>query len=235
MVTGMLNAADAPEFRQGEQRIEILKSEVTPEQEQTSQEEYATEEKTTSEELATEEEVRETSDISYLNRFYPVSQPALSIGNGAIEFPDHSVWQISPDDAYKINKWQANSDLLVITQNFSWFWTPTFKFLIHNESKNSYVEANIILAPYLSHAAMIVSVDQANRCIRLTDGTVWSISSRDDYIYYDRTGGLAQRRWIPGDQIIVGVNSETFGSVNRPFILINVTVDGKYAHAEKIY
>jgi hypothetical protein len=221
MMGGMVHAAQ--EMREGEMRHEIIRSELTPEEETLSQREFGS------------EEVREISDINMLNRLYPVSQMAATIGNGAIELADGSIWQVSPYDAPRIKKWQPGRDLLVITQNTSWFWTPTYQFLIHNESTGTYAEANIQMAPFLDRAQQVVDVDQYGRVIRLTDGSAWGISAADDYIYYDRPGGLAQRRWVPGDQVIIGVNYETFGSIYRPFILINVTVDGKYARAEKIH
>jgi hypothetical protein len=179
------------------------------------------------------DEIRETSDIHYLNTLYPISQTAYSIGNGCIEFPDHSVWEVNSDELYKLDSWEAGNHLLIITQNFSWFWTPRFKFMIHNESSSSSVEANMVLPPFPSHLQKISVVDQTNRCIKLADGSCWNISNRDDNIYIDQKG--AKRRWMAGDQVIVGVNYETFGSISKPFILINTAIDSQFVHAQKLY
>jgi hypothetical protein len=231
-----LFAAAAPllasEASPAQNRTEIVRSELTSEQEVTSQREYT---------ATASEELRETSEISMysvvdLDKSYPLMQQCLTIVNNTIEMSDGSVWQIDPSDAHRMEWWQwtAGSDLLVITQNTS-LWGSKYQFRIHNITKSDYlgVACNILLAPFLERTAQIADIDDYGRKIYLTDGSIWSISSEDDYIYFNRPGGASQRRWIPGDQLIIGVN-DGFWSYSRPYILINVTVDGKFVKADLI-
>lgn len=190
----------------------------------------------------TNEEVRECSEISHysvldLDQDYPLMQYAATINKKSVELEDGSVWQIDPSDAHRMawRGWSAGNDLLVIAQNTSLF-AGEYKFRIYNHTKDDYigVKANLLLSAFLDRSVQIVDIDVAKRLIFLTDGSIWSISSEDDFIYSDLLGGLAQRRWIPGDQLIVGVN-DGFWSYSRPYLLINTNLDGKFVRAEKIY
>lgn len=134
-------------------------------------------------------------------------------GGDHVTIEDGSVWQISQDDMYKTREWCFGEPVLIYP-NYSWF--SSYAFIFFNIKRGDFVKTNMSLTPLLDgecglYRMYIYSIDYVNQIVTLNDFSVWQISS------FDRGAFL---NWIPGDTVIIGVNTMW---IANPHILFNTT------------
>jgi len=141
---------------------------------------------------------------------------SVSFLGDSVELMDGSIWAVSTLDAYKTISW-LHSDVIVITQNHSWF--SSYFYRLTNQNTGESVAVKMYLGP-ISPALngifthWIVSVDYYHNTVYLEDGSTWRMSA------FDRG---AVDKWLVNDIVIIGVNDGWLSSSN-PNILINVNM-----------
>lgn len=123
---------------------------------------------------------------------------------------DGSVWQIRSWDRDQTRGW-LSTDEIVIMPNTNFFSFYDYKLL--NRMTGVAVEANLYLSPILGSifTRQIIGFNHDYNYIYLSDGTVWSTSPSDYYLY---------KQWYVGDIVLIGAN--VLGDSNiRPNILVN--------------
>lgn len=174
-------------------------------------------------------------EVDYLNNnAYQVPE---TIGNGLLQMADGSIWRVKSRDKSKIMNW-TTSDILVITQGFWSYFdaTEAYPFSIRNEANGDTVAAAVGLGPFADRAPMVFLIESDNQHIHLTDLSKWKISFYDEGVVKG-TDYKALRKWLPGDQIVLGVNKSAGASYtgSQDFLLINVTLNGSFVRADKLY
>jgi hypothetical protein len=141
--------------------------------------------------------------------YYPV---AVSTFGDEVTLMDGSVWQIRSSDRDQTRGWFA-TDEIIILPNTSFFSFYDYKLL--NTVTGAEVEANMLLSPLLgtAYTRLIIGFNDAYSYVYLSDGSVWSISPNDYYLY---------KKWMVGDIVMIGANLG-WDSYTRPNILLNAT------------
>lgn len=131
---------------------------------------------------------------------------------GEITMADGSIWRIRHDDRYQSMGW-LKTDEISILPNTNFFSFYDYKLL--NRVTGAEIEVNLYKQPVLgaAYTRQIMGVNDTYTHIYLTDGSAWSISPNDEYLY---------QKWMIGDIIMIGVNTDTDAYI-RPNILINAT------------
>lgn len=156
----------------------------------------------------------------------------ISAQGDLIEMKDGSTWLIHPNDAIRTVLWAPSIDKIIVSQ----FGSKNYKYMLNIMSGGQIrdsVRANLSLSPYTVHPyrpLAISKIDPIERIITLNDGSRWSISGWDNYIYNDLVvGDMKQRRWVETDLVFVGYNSDWMNSwiagYRRPNILININLN----------
>lgn len=145
--------------------------------------------------------------------FCPISArivAEVSPNTDTIQLDDGSIWRINSTNRSDLFLWKIN-DLVVISQNTSWF--SSYRFSISNKTANSTVQAEITLGPILggpnTHRA--VSVDSFHGQLILDNGSVWEIAYADSSLFAG---------WLANDTIMIGKNRSWLSSGD--FILIDI-------------
>lgn len=138
---------------------------------------------------------------------------AVSVLGDTVEIEDGSRWAISYYDSYRVKNWRT-SDVLVITQNHSWFSSYTYRIV--NKTSRSSIEANLSAGPIKDgpYSRYVSEIDSISSHVALNDSSVWKISLSDLALF---------AHWQPGHSIIIGVNTGWDPSCEG--LLINVTLN----------
>jgi hypothetical protein len=141
--------------------------------------------------------------------YYPV---AVTTNGDEVTLMDGSVWQIRSYDRDQTRGWFA-TDEIIILPNTSFFSFYDYKLL--NTITGAEVEANMLLSPILgtAYTRQILGFNDTYNYVYLTDGSVWSTSPSDYYLY---------KKWMVGDIVMIGANLG-WDSYERPNILLNAT------------
>jgi len=242
LATNGLQASDVEANKSQEERVQIANSTLSRSEEIRLERKYATPEfeksnsaeikkELNSTEVASKEEKEKFDLNQQVGRHQGVFQNIDMISDGMVILGDGSAWDVYSGDRYKLNRMYPGIDKLIILQNNSWFF-DTYKYRLLNNNTGDILEANLRVGPLVDRVRTIVSIDSYSRTIQLSDGSVFAVSSWDDFIYFDRSySDMSQRRWLPTDAIIIGANDDFWGALTCPFILINVNVN-KYAQAQ---
>lgn len=176
----------------------------------------------------------QNTSSNYSNSHKTSHSGAVHVFSGATEYYDYvqledgSLWQVNPQDAYKVQNW-SNGALLEVLQNDYYNYKPTYMYKLYNVYSSNYVEVNLGYAPvadnqYTVFIADITKPDYGDGTMTLSDGSVWELNSIDD---------KAWRGWRPYDILSVGINDA--GSYSYPNILINATYEQKHTRAKCKY
>lgn len=223
-----------------ETRTEVAESTLTYEEEQKLQEEYAAPDEEIEEVEYAGEDVTATGEESieaagcltcksYQGMF--LNPKTISEQGDLVEMKDGSTWLIHEDDALKTKTWQPDVEKIMPSQ-----YGGAYRYrlnVISNGNIRDSVRAKLRLGPYVGghfRPLQIKSINSSTKEIKLSDGSRWSITSWDNYIYYDMVpGDMKQRHWAENDVMFVGYNSDWMNSwingYRRPYILINVNLD----------
>lgn len=127
------------------------------------------------------------------------------------ELEDGSNWKLAPN--YSVFNWKVG-DPMVITPNHSWL--SDYNYYVVNKFTGSYVAADLIVGPiaFGPYTHWVIGIDYTSGHVYLENGTTWTISSSDGFIFRD---------WAINDTVIVGANDSWFSSYDS--ILINVNMN----------
>lgn len=162
-------------------------------------------------------EEREEREQSYFTDsplgFYPPAThfiAEISPYTDTIRLEDGSLWRTNSSHRDELLRWAAN-DMIVISQNTSWF--SSFRFRLTNRTTQSYVHAEISLGPVLggAYTHKAIAVDPYNGQIILQNGSRWEIAYADSATF---------SKWLINDTIMIGMNRSWFSTGD--FILIDV-------------
>lgn len=128
-----------------------------------------------------------------------------------VELEDGSNWKLAPN--YSVFSWKVG-DPMVITPNHSWL--SDYNYYVVNKFTGSYVAADLIVGPiaFGPYTHWVIGIDYTSGHVYLENGTTWTISSSDNFIFRD---------WAINDTIIIGANDSWFSSYDS--ILINVNMN----------
>ena len=112
-------------------------------------------------------------------------------------------------------------DPIAITPNHSFL--SEYNYYVVNKATGSYVAADLILGPiaFGSYTHWIIGMDYTSGHVYLENGSTWTISSNDLFIFND---------WAINDTIILGSNDSWFSCYDN--LLINVNMNN-YVRARK--
>jgi len=141
-----------------------------------------------------------------------------SIDGTILELEDGSNWKLSPN--YSVINWRVG-DPIAITPNHSFL--SEYNYYVVNKATGSYVAADLILGPiaFGSYTHWIIGMDYTSGHVYLENGSTWTISSNDLFIFND---------WAINDTIILGSNDSWFSCYDN--LLINVNMNN-YVRARK--
>lgn len=167
--------------------------------------------------ITLEQQEREERDMGYFTDsplgFYPPATryiAEISPYTDTIRLDDGSLWRTNPSNRSDLFRWAVN-DMVVISQNTSWF--SSFRFRLTNRTAQSYAQAELSLGPILGGALThrAIAVDPFNGQIILENGSRWEIAYADNSVF---------SQWLINDTIMIGMNRSWFSSGD--FILIDV-------------
>lgn len=149
--------------------------------------------------------------LSHLHRsaYYYI----IGKGEGVLELIDGSRWDINDRQANLVRHYWGGDDLILIKPCIACF--SSYRYVLHNVSKDQAVEANLIICPmpYAAYTYTIINIDYTDGFVQLSDGTIWALDPTDTKLYY----------WEVGHQVLVGVNNY-WRTAQMPHILINATL-----------
>lgn len=145
---------------------------------------------------------------------------AVGVNGHTLDMEDGTRWEIHPSDTFRLNSWRLN-DPIVISPNYS--WCSSGDFYITNQNTNTAVRADLVVSPiaFGPYSHWIIGIDYTNGQVYLENGTTWSMSEGDFFVY---------RNWAVNDHIIMGYNDSFFSPYDR--ILINFNMDS-YVRAKQ--
>jgi hypothetical protein len=179
------------------------------------------------EEMQEEEVLPETANVKAIASKSVKSATYVTTHEGAFHFPvsvsyfgdtvqleDGSIWTVNASDSYQTLNW-LTSDIIIIVPNQSLF--SSYQYRLINVNTGANVKVNLYLGPIYNGAYThwIVAIDYVYREIYLDDGSIWKMSSLDQYTL---------NKWLPNDTVIIGIN-DGFYSLSNPNILINVNMN----------
>lgn len=126
----------------------------------------------------------------------------------AIRLEDGSLWQVPFYERWTISRWFMEHRLYV-THNSLY---SSYHFKIVNLDTNETVEANCIEKGQFQNPFSRIVEYVTYDGVRLNDGTFWKVDAYD----YNYCGN-----WLPGDVVIVGVNTGFFSSYFSPYMIYN--------------
>jgi len=150
----------------------------------------------------------------YFNN-YQVNTPhwliSATYDGSIVEIEDGSHWKLAPN--YSVFSWKVG-DPIVVTPNHSCF--SEYNYYVVNKFTGSYVAADLIVGPvaFGPYTHWIIGMDYASGHVFLENGTTWTVSINDTFIFND---------WAVNDTVIIGSNDSWFSSYDS--ILINVNMN----------
>lgn len=135
--------------------------------------------------------------------------------NVKVELHDGSIWSIAYGDRWKLNDWLL-TDVIAIFPNRYFF--SSYDYILSNQRTGDVVCVDLDgmeILPYdptfMGLRRFIINIDYVGNFLYLNDGSIWSISTNDDYIF---------RRMYVGEVVFIGLNNN-WDSNTRPNILIH--------------
>lgn len=146
------------------------------------------------------------ANIEYSSHMGAFHHPVL-VGE-YVQLEDGSRWLVSYNDHFVTYNWRSD-DTIKIVPNTSWFSSYTYR--LENMNSGESVRVNLYDKPtYQGDCTYwITFIDYYNQQLSLSDGTVWSLSGFDYFLF---------TKWHPYDTVILGHNKK-YSSM--PNILIN--------------
>ena len=166
-------------------------------------------------------------DVSYSGDVYPQHYhwiKKISRLGDVIYTEDDCKWSVNPKDQWKLQYWKIGVDIVLITQNRSWF--SNYQYVIMNTTDSSSIEVDLKVGPAHTgeYTRWVASLDLAEGTILLDDGSRWKVNEDDQ--------NALLKAWEVSDPIIVGKNTEWFAS--QEHILINAdTEDTHFVRANE--
>jgi len=136
-----------------------------------------------------------------------------------VQLEDASIWAVRPDDQHKVRGWKRG-DPVMLTQNLGLL--PSYQYLLINEITTHEVEVNMSGRPMDggTHTYTIDAIDDMDRKVTLSDGSVWDIPRSDVAILED---------WDIDQPVVIGVYDSWFSKHSH--ILIYALNPDSYVRA----
>lgn len=140
---------------------------------------------------------------------------------------DGTQWSVEPRDSFVTSHWFEDEEV-VILPNGSYPYRSAYPYLLNNLRSNTTAGVELVRGPHMASSLLryIVSIDDLQGIVRLSDGSVWKLP---------RTQKLFD--WccddFEKDIILIGLNDGP-DALRRPYILLNVN---HYNHlpAQRLY
>ena len=142
----------------------------------------------------------------------------VSFFGDEMELEDGSEWTMRSDQRWIALDW-IPGDAILITQS-SW-WSQAqygFYYSAYNLRTAQSIDVAASTGPafgsYYKRSIVSINSYYGEGSLMLDDGSLWVLNESTRYVW---------ERWYVGDSILIGSNSDTFGSWSFPNLLINFT------------
>lgn len=153
-------------------------------------------------------------DVRSANCPYVTVTPwAISKKGDYIELNDGSLWKVRHRNRKAVKKWGAGDAILIETGGFfSWY---AYKLVNYTRNETADVELSLVQGWQGRSAHQIIEVNPFDGYVRLEDGSIWRMSSRE----------LGD--WHVHDDVIIAVNKDWF-SQRYSYVLVNPRVKNRF-------